>query len=110
MGTGVDVAAQAAFTLAAFQAHGLLAADDEGRALWEGGEEGGGAGRGQAAAIVALHKAAMAGSPEATYALADRFYLGIGVPRDESLALKYAKLAADRLVTEMEKVWNASIS
>ena len=95
----MDLAAQATFALAAFQAHGLPddAEGEEGPPLLPPG--------GQTAAAVTLHKAAMAGSPEALYALADRLYLGIGgIQRNESLALKYAELAADRLVEDVEKV------
>lgn len=94
--TGVDTAARAVFTLAALQAHGLLA------------EEG--LPRGQASAVVRLHNAANAGSSDALYALADRFMHGHGVPKNETIALKYAHLAADRLAVEVELVRSCRVT
>ena len=78
------------FTLSALGSYGVLA--DEGVP------------RDPVAAMVRLHNAANAGSSEALYALTDRFMHGHGVPKDEVLALKYAKLAADRLAMEIERV------
>ena len=78
------------FSLAAFQAHGLLTGE--------------GLPASQTAALIRLHNAASAGSSAALYALADRFAHGYDVPKDEALALKFAKLAADRLVADIEQV------
>ena len=90
--TGVDTAARAVFTLSALSSHGILV--DEGVLKDRGGAS---------SAMVRLHNAANAGSSEALLALADRFAQGHGVPRDAVMAVKFAKLAADRIVMEIEQ-------
>ena len=89
--TGVDTAAHAVFTLSTLSSYGILV------------DEGVPKDRGGASAMVRLHNAANAGSSEALLALADRFAHGHGVPRDEVMAVKFAKLAADRIVMEIEQ-------
>ena len=92
----MDAAAHAVFSLAAFQARGLLTAE--------------GLPESQTAALIRLHNAASTGSSAALYALTDRFAHGYDVPKDEALALKFAKLAADRLVADIEQVRRSELA
>ncbi|GAX82414.1 hypothetical protein CEUSTIGMA_g9842.t1 [Chlamydomonas eustigma] len=92
--TGVDVASNSAFSLAAFQTNGILSREGLKPNISE--------------ALYKLHAAAYVGSPEANYALANRFMHGHDVPRNEDLALKFARKAADKLVNEMEKSFNTA--
>lgn len=89
-GTGVDAGAKALFSLTALRLHQVLEP-----------EQGLAAG-GTAAAVVNLHRAALAGSREAMFALADRYAYGHGVPKNETMALVYARTAVGWLIEEVE--------
>ncbi|KAG1653558.1 hypothetical protein FOA52_006967 [Chlamydomonas sp. UWO 241] len=90
--SGADVAAHAAFSLAALQDAGLLSPHGLPPDV----------GLGFDATLARLHAAAHAGSQAAALALADRFAHGIGVARNDQLALHYYSSAAHMLVTDVE--------
>ncbi|KAL6751318.1 hypothetical protein V8C86DRAFT_2781443 [Haematococcus lacustris] len=87
--TGVGAASTAVFTLAALQAAGVLPPSVAPQQSTQ-------------ATMIELHRAAQAGSVEASLALSNRFYMGQGVSKSCKVALHYAFLATHTLLPEVE--------